>query len=76
MAEQDAFLGLIIWVHDNPVDGNIINLTSVVEPRKPVSDYHEMEIVKARLKGYGIQEGVIGKISGIHSVYFSLGNSQ
>ncbi|XP_053404744.1 uncharacterized protein LOC123558217 [Mercenaria mercenaria] len=56
-------LALIVWVNDDPITGNIIKLSSIVEPRKPFSEYKEGETVRAKCHGFGIVQGVLGKIT-------------
>ena len=56
--------GIFIWINDDPVTGNVLNLTNIVEPRKGLDDYKEGETVKAKCPSYGHQIAVIGKIAG------------
>ncbi|XP_060574901.1 uncharacterized protein LOC132732484 [Ruditapes philippinarum] len=54
---------LIVWVNDDPIQGSVVKMTSIVEPRLPLDQYKEGQEVKARCQGYGIFTGVIGKIA-------------
>jgi len=56
--------GVFIWINDDPVTGNVLNLSNIIEPRKALEDYREGEKVKAKCPSYGHQIGVIGKIAG------------
>ncbi|XP_033729589.1 uncharacterized protein LOC117318748 [Pecten maximus] len=56
-------LALIIWEHDRPITGNVINMVNIVTPRKAICEYREGERVSARCKGFGVPDGVIGKIA-------------
>lgn len=60
---------VIIWINDNPIKGNVLNLNNIVEPRKELSKYEEGDLVSAKLSGFGIPKGIIGKIGG--KSYFS-----
>lgn len=63
--------GLFIWIHDDPILGNVLNLSNITEPRKQFEDYAEGDLVKTKCPGFGIVEGVIGKIVGkfVHYYY-------
>ena len=60
--EDKKYFGIFIWINDEPVTGNVLNLSSIVEPRKPLMAYKDK--VKAKCPGFGVQTGVVGKISG------------
>ena len=57
-------VGIFVWVDDYPVTGNVLNLKNIVEPRKPIEEYQELEEVKAKCPGFGVQNAIIGKIAG------------
>ncbi|KAL5020964.1 hypothetical protein ScPMuIL_000119 [Solemya velum] len=57
-----TMLALMIWIHDVPVTGNIIKLSMIVDPRKPFEEYKVGDLVKARCIGFGVVEGMIGKL--------------
>lgn len=59
-----TMLALMIWIHDVPVTGNIIKLSMIVDPRKPFEEYKVGDLVKARCIGFGVVEGMIGKLVG------------
>ena len=40
--------GLIVWINDNPIQGNIIKLSSIIEPGKPLEKYEEGDTVQAK----------------------------
>ena len=58
------YFAIFMWINDDPVTGNVLNLSNIVEPRKPLEEYKEFQQVLAKCPGYGLQRGVIGKISG------------
>lgn len=62
--ENMAVWGIFIWYNDRPVTGNVLRLTSIVEPRKAVDAYVVGEKVSAKCPRYGTQPAVIGKIGG------------
>ena len=62
--EEKKIFGIFVWINDDPITGNVLNMKSVVEPRKPLIDYKVGDRVLAKCPGFGIQTGVIGKISG------------
>ena len=55
---------IVVWVGDYPVTGNVLNLKNIVEPRKPIKENTEMEEVKAKCPGFGVQNAIIGKSAG------------
>ena len=62
----NKYFGVFIWINDDQVTGNVLNLTNIVEPRKPLADYKEKDVVKAKCPGFGLQEGVLGRIAGMN----------
>ena len=61
MGSERTF-AVILWVNDKPVTVNVLNVSNIVEPRKAFEDYCVGEKVKAKCPGFGVHEGVIGKI--------------
>lgn len=59
------YFGIFVWINDDPVTGNVLNLTNIVEPRKPIEDYKENEKMKVKCPGFGIQDAILAKISGL-----------
>ena len=56
--------GLFVWINDNPITGNVLNLTNIKEPRKSIYEYQEGDHVLAKCHGHGYCDAQIGKISG------------
>lgn len=59
-----AMIVLMIWINDDPIQGNVMKIGNIVNPRKNFNDYREGDRVQAKCQGFGIQTGVIGKIGG------------
>ena len=57
-------LGLFIWYEDDPVVGNVLNLSSFISPRLDFKDYKEEDSVTAACPSFGEVPAIIGKISG------------
>ncbi|XP_021351924.1 uncharacterized protein LOC110449395 [Mizuhopecten yessoensis] len=53
---------LMIWINDDPIQGNILKISTIVEPRIAFGEYREGQRVRVKCPGFGIQSGVIGKI--------------
>lgn len=56
--------GLFIWIHDDPIQGNVLNLSNITSPRKSFNEYAVGDLVMAKCPGFGIAEGILGKIAG------------
>ncbi len=50
----------LIWYKDRPITGNVLKLSAIVEPRKPLDEYKEGDEMTARCPYYGNQPAVIG----------------
>ena len=61
---SSKIFALFIWYRDDPVTGNVLNISSVTEPRKEFVEYKEGDAVKARCGAYGVVPAIIGKIGG------------
>lgn len=55
---------LIVWINDDPVQGNVLSMKNIQEPRKAYTEYKVGDRVTAFCPGFGKQPGVIGKIGG------------
>ncbi|OPL33328.1 hypothetical protein AM593_07419, partial [Mytilus galloprovincialis] len=55
--------GLFIWIHDDPIQGNVLNLSNITSPRKSFNEYAVGDLVMAKCPGFGIAEGILGKIA-------------
>ena len=55
--------GLFIWIHDDPILGNVLNLSNITEPRKQFEDYAEGDLVKTKCPEFGIVEVLLGRLS-------------
>ncbi|KAH3829242.1 hypothetical protein DPMN_131236, partial [Dreissena polymorpha] len=47
---------------DDPITGNVMNISAVTEPRKEYTDYRVGDVVKARCGSFGVVPAIIGKI--------------
>lgn len=56
--------GLFIWINDDPVTGNVLNLRNIIDPRWPPEQYTVGLKVEARCPGFGKQDAIIGQIGG------------
>ncbi|CAG2206502.1 unnamed protein product [Mytilus edulis] len=54
---------IFIWVNDDPVEGNVLKLSNITEPRLDFSKYTEGQKVKAKCPNFGIVDAVLGKIA-------------
>ena len=41
MAQTCQKFGLLIWINDDPITGNVLNLINIQSPRKEISEYKE-----------------------------------
>ena len=55
---------LFIWVNDKPVQGSVLNMINIIEPRCDLKDYKVGQKVRVKFRGFGDHEAVIGMISG------------
>jgi len=60
-----TLFALFVWKNDDPITGNVLSLTNIVDPRKPICDYKVGDVVSVRLKSFGNPEGIIGLIGGM-----------
>ncbi|VDI34871.1 Hypothetical predicted protein [Mytilus galloprovincialis] len=54
---------IFIWVNDDPVEGNVLKLSNITEPRLDFSKYTEGQKVKAKCPNFGIVDAVLSKIA-------------
>lgn len=71
---EKKLFGLFIWPEDDPIGGNIFNLSLIEHPRKDYADYKEGDQVKVKYPNYGLVPGIIARITGkIYPIKYHLG---
>lgn len=60
--DTSRIFAVILWTNDNPITGNVLNVSNITQPCKAFSDYCVGDLVKAKCPGFGVHQGVIGMI--------------
>jgi len=56
-------IAIALWVDDKPIQGSILLLKQIEQPRRDVSAYKEGDTVKAPCRGFrGLHKAILGKI--------------
>lgn len=66
MADRFA---LFIWINDDPIRGNVLRISTIVEPRQSYEDYAVGQKVIVKCPRMGKFDAVIGKICGKKFVF-------
>ena len=68
LAGKSDKLGLFIWYEDDPVVGNVLNLSSFISPRLDFKDYKEEDAVTTACPNFGKCQQLLGK-SAVSFIY-------